>query len=292
MKVPELSVCIPTYNSVRFLPGAIASVMRQGLVDFEILIVDNASEDGTEALVHSLRNPHIRYFRNDINVGSRENHNICLAKANGNYIKFLSADDVLLDGLLLKQLEVLRNRPEVVLVTCNLILTDDEMNQTGSSRYYPGSATGTRVIDACLGSLNNYIGGPSNVMIRHSAVEGLYMDSNYRWVSDLRLWVQILQRGNYFNIDEAGYLYRRHEESDSVTNCPLEIRMGEYFCLVEEFDRWNIFNSVQAMRRGGIEGKLLFNKNWRKACKSTGLRQTLRAAVDILHMRSAMRLIK
>jgi glycosyltransferase involved in cell wall biosynthesis len=287
MSSPELSICIPAYNSEHFLPDALRSVMCQGLSDFEIVVVDNASEDGTKELIHSMRNPHIRYSRNEVNVGSRENHNICMTKAQGRYIKFLCADDIFLDGLLLKQLNILRTRSEVGLVTCDLILTDSNLNRTGGQRYYPGSTSGSRVIEACLGGLNNYIGGPSNVMLRKSAVQGLRMDSSYRWVSDLKLWLQILERGDYVNINENGCLYRRHAEADSVTNCPVEIRMGEYFQLVAEFDQWNAFNSVQAVRHGGVEGRALARKNWRKAYGPTGLKRTLMTAVDCFKMHSA-----
>ena len=53
---PLLTIAIPTFNSAHFLPDAIASIMREGLDDFEILIVDNASEDNTEEVVRSFEN--------------------------------------------------------------------------------------------------------------------------------------------------------------------------------------------------------------------------------------------
>jgi len=100
--------------------------MQQGLDDFEILIVDNASEDNTEEVVRPFENRHIRYIRNPSNLGSRENGSRCLAnsRSRGHYIEFLCAADVLLDGVSRKQLNVLETRPEVALVTCNYLSTD------------------------------------------------------------------------------------------------------------------------------------------------------------------------
>ena len=72
---PLLTVAIPTFNSAHFLPDAVASIMRQGLDDFEILIVDNASEDNTEEVVRSFENRRIRYIRNPSNLGACENGN-------------------------------------------------------------------------------------------------------------------------------------------------------------------------------------------------------------------------
>src|SRR5437660_10570626 len=85
-ETPLLTVAIPTFNCAHFLPDAIASIMRQGLDDFEILIVDNASEDNTEEVVRSLQNSRIRYLRNPSNLGSQENGNRCLANSRGRYI--------------------------------------------------------------------------------------------------------------------------------------------------------------------------------------------------------------
>lgn len=289
MRVPELSVCIPTYNAAHFLPAAIESVMRQGLDDFEILIIDNASEDQTQALIASMSNPHIRYIRNETNIGSCANGNRLLAEARGKYFKPLCADDVLLDGLLLKQLEVLRSRPDVALVTCNLIPTDVNLQGEEQTRFFPGSACGSRVIRACLSSLNNYVGGPSNVMFRLADASGLAFDSQYRWVNDLKFWLQLLQRGNYVNIDEVGYLYRRHPNTDSATNCPDEIRSGEFLQLAEDFHVSNLFNCLQAVRRGEKQDQLRARRRWLKACRDFRPWAETQVAIDIWRLRTILR---
>ena len=217
---PLLTIAIPTFNSARFLPDAIASIMRQGLDDFEILIVDNASEDNTEEVVPSFENRHIRYIRNPSNLGSCENGNRCLRNSRGRYVKFLCADDVLLEGVLRKQLNVLETRSDVVLVTCGYLPTDPDLNIQGSWSAFPGSHPGRRVINFCLSRMMNGIGGPSNIMIRRAAAAGVVADASYRLLADLKFSLQILERGAYVNIDEPGVLYRRHPNSDLVTNCP------------------------------------------------------------------------
>ena len=146
---PLLTIAIPTFNSAHFLPDAVASIIRQGLNDFEILIVDNASEDNTEEVVRSFENPHIRYIRNPSNLGSCGNGNRCLANSRGRYVKFLCADDVLLEGVLRKQLNVLETRSDVVLVTCGYLPTDADLNIQGSWSAFPGSHPGRRVINFC-----------------------------------------------------------------------------------------------------------------------------------------------
>lgn len=284
---PLLTIGIPTYNSAHFLSDSVGSVMRQGLSDFEIVIVDNASLDNTEEVVNSMGNPRIRYFRNTTNLGSRENHNRCLSEGRGRYFKFLGADDVLLEGVLTKQLSVLEDRQDVTLVTCNLSLTNSKLDRDRTLCCFPGSCLGSDIINLCLSGLNNYIGGPSNFMFRLADAAGLSMNDSYRYVSDLRFGLQLLQRGNYVNIDDIGYLYRRHASSDTETNCPASIRMHEYLRLVEEFGWWNPFNCLQSLRRGGGEGRQTALHKWKIACQPNNI---LRGAVGFTQVLNMWRL--
>jgi glycosyltransferase involved in cell wall biosynthesis len=282
---PLLTIAIPTFNCAHFLPDAIRSIMRQGLDDFEILIVDNASEDNTEEVVCAFENPHIRYIRNPSNLGSSENGNRCLANSRGRYIKLFCADDVLLDGVLRKQLNILETRPEVALVTCGYLPTDPYLNIQGSWSAFPGSHPGRRVINFCLSRMTNGIGGPSNIMIRSAAAAGVASDGTYRLLSDLKFNLQILEHGAYANIDEPGYLYRRHPDSDYATNCPPEIHVPEYLRLVGEFNWWNPLNCALASVLGGTEGRRVVREHWRQACAPGRLASSLEASADLVYKR-------
>lgn len=282
--MPELSICIPTYNYARFLPQAIESVMRQGLDDFEIVISDNASQDDTEAVVKAVNSGNIRYFRNETNLGPHENSRRCLAHAQGQYIKFLCADDVLLDGVVFKQLEVLRKRPEVALVTCNLFITDSELHRERILRSFPGSCSGSRIINACLSGLINYVGGPSNIMFRRADSTDLLFDEAYRGLADLKLNLQLLKRGDYVNIDEVGYLYRRHPHSDSETNVTRQISRSEPIRLLEEYNWWNPLSCLKVMRLSGAGGWRTVRKHWRHACMPRQMIRAFTAVPDVLFM--------
>jgi glycosyltransferase involved in cell wall biosynthesis len=282
---PLLTVAIPTFNSAHFLPDAIASIMRQKLDDFEIVIVDNASEDNTEEIVRSFANRHIRYIRNASNLGSRENGNRCIANSRGVYLKFLCADDVLLDGVLQKQLTVLESHPEVSLVTCGYFETDPNLRIQSAWSAFPGSHPGRRVINFCLSRMTNGIGGPSNIMIRRTAAARVVVDVNYRLLSDLKFNLQILEHGDYVSLGEPGVLYRRHPNSDFATNCPTEIHMLEYLRLVNEFKWWNPFNCMVASLWGGAAGKQFAREHWRRACSPSRWAGSLEASADLLYKR-------
>jgi acetyltransferase-like isoleucine patch superfamily enzyme len=214
---PKLSVMIPTYNSAGYLKDAIDSVLLQNIQDMEILILDNASTDETEGLVKSYTDKRIKYFRNKRNIGAARNINECLKHANGIYLRHLCADDVLLPGILEKQIQVLDSNSGIGLVTCDMIITDDKLENGKRVNFYPGFEKGMTVVKSCSYAFANYIGGPSNVMFKRSACpDGVY-DHKLSWVSDLTFFSNILKNHDYFNIDEPGYYYRRHGNADSLT---------------------------------------------------------------------------
>ena len=92
---PIASIVIPTYNRAELVLRAIASVQRQSLDDWELLVVDDASTDDTKARVDELADPRIEYLRRDINGGVAAAQNTGLDRAAGRFVLFLHSDDEL-----------------------------------------------------------------------------------------------------------------------------------------------------------------------------------------------------
>lgn len=94
-KNPRVSVIIPTYNRQDLLTGAVKSVLNQSFTDFELIISDDASTDGTPQLCKKLAksDPRIRYERHKNNLGMVGNWNAALDKARGKYCCILMDDD-------------------------------------------------------------------------------------------------------------------------------------------------------------------------------------------------------
>lgn len=89
-----VSIIIPTYNRKHLLPRAINSVLRQTYQDFEIIIIDDGSTDGTEEMIkNEFDNSKIRYFKFDVNRGVSEARNKGLDEAGGEFIALLDSDD-------------------------------------------------------------------------------------------------------------------------------------------------------------------------------------------------------
>lgn len=92
---PFFTVAIPAWNGVDFIKTSTGSVLNQTFKDFELIIVDDASTDGAWEYIQSIKDPRVKVFRNQRNVGIVKNWRNCLEKANGKWFKFLLHDDFL-----------------------------------------------------------------------------------------------------------------------------------------------------------------------------------------------------
>lgn len=96
MNYPLITIGIPTYNRADgYLRNALQSALNQTYPNIEIVVSDNCSDDNTEAVVASLNDSRIRYYRQRINIGPQNNFNFCLNQANGTYFLLLSDDDMI-----------------------------------------------------------------------------------------------------------------------------------------------------------------------------------------------------
>jgi Glycosyl transferase family 2 len=111
----SVSVCVPVYNRVADLPVAVASALRQPIDGLEVVVVDNASTDGTWEAVAELAadDRRVRAFRNETNVGPAANWERAVALARGTYVKYLGSDERLLDGALPRLLDPLEHDREI-----------------------------------------------------------------------------------------------------------------------------------------------------------------------------------
>ncbi len=113
---PTVSICMPVYNMAGYLPQAIESALAQTYPDFEVLIADNASTDGTFeiAMQYARRDARVRVVRNDTNIGPFLNFNNCFDLARGTWLKFLCGDDWLAADCIEHMMAAVRPGPLVI----------------------------------------------------------------------------------------------------------------------------------------------------------------------------------
>jgi len=115
MTAPKVSICVPTYNGREHLGECIASIRNQSFADFEVVICDDKSSDGTPDLSRQLAagDSRFRFISNPHRLGLAGNWNHCVNQAAGEWIKFVFQDDIIQPGCLEKLLNACRrtNKP-------------------------------------------------------------------------------------------------------------------------------------------------------------------------------------
>jgi glycosyltransferase involved in cell wall biosynthesis len=114
---PRVSIAVPVYNGERYLGESLDGLLGQTFSDFELVIADNASTDGTEAICREYvaRDSRVRYHRNERNVGGPGNFRRVFQLCRGEYHKWSTADDLWQPTLVERCVAVLDARPDVVL---------------------------------------------------------------------------------------------------------------------------------------------------------------------------------
>ena len=238
---PRVSVLVPSYNYARFLPETLDSVLHQDFDDYELLVIDDHSDDASAAVLerYAKRDSRVRHRINPERRGMVQNWNDCLEWARGDYIKFLFADDRLTFPSALGQMvEQIEARPDVRLVGCAREIID-EQSRTVAVKCYAREATirsGAEVVAAWLGRMGNPIGEPSSVLFRRADARRGF-DPRYRQLVDAEMWFHLLQGGAFAYIPECLCSFRRHDAQQSSQNRGRGIVEAEDAMLIETYGR-------------------------------------------------------
>jgi glycosyltransferase involved in cell wall biosynthesis len=229
MHNPKVSICIPTYNGASFLSETLRSVAQQTFEDYELIIVDDGSEDETLVIAgeFAAKDARVRIFRNDERAGSSaRNANRCLNHARGEWIKFLFQDDLMAPTCLARMVEAGRNRRFVICWHDYLFEPDVHDEVRNGYLSLPSLATtlpmayadiGT-FCDAVLDRWNvNFIGPTSTSFIhRDCFTEYGPFSSEIVTFPDLEYWIRLGCREGLAIVPERLVTFRVHGDSISA----------------------------------------------------------------------------
>ena len=207
MPTPQVSVLMAVRDGAVYLDEAIRSVLEQTFTDFEFIVIDDGSTDGTDAILqrHQRQDARIRLSRSGGNGLSHAlNHGLELAK--GIYVARMDADDVSLAGRLAAQVRFMEAQPEVGI--CGTWIETFGMNKSMVYRNPSDDAT-----IRCALLFESVLAHPS-VMIRREAFRsaGLSYDPLMLHAEDYDLWVRASQYTSLANVPEVLLRYRLHPE--------------------------------------------------------------------------------
>lgn len=197
--IPSVSVIIPSLNRASLLKRSIDSVLAQTYQDFEIIVVDDASTDNTEEVVHGIGDPRIRYFKHERNSGGSAARNTGIREARGKFIAFQDSDDVWLPEKLAKQMTILQDSTSKV----GVVYTGFWRFQGDNKEYIPGPEIQVKVggIHREL-LLGNFVGTPTVVIKRECFQKTGMFDEDMPRLQDWELFIRVAKYYEFLYVPE------------------------------------------------------------------------------------------
>ena len=206
----KVSVIIPAYNAMAYLPETVNTVLKQTFEDYEIIIVNDGSTDNIQEWGSQISDPRIKLI-NQKNQGPALARNTGIAHSQSQYIAFLDADDLWDAEKLKKQVHVLDTHPEVGLVYTWVVQVDQSGKSTG--RIFKNSIEGN-VWEQLLE--RNFLVCGSTPMIRRSCLDEVgEFDPALFGTEDNDMWLRIATRYSFKVISEPLVYYRQYPSSVS-----------------------------------------------------------------------------
>lgn len=210
---PVVSVIIPTYNRAHLVGRAIQSVLDQTYPEFELIVVDDASNDGTDKVVKNFNDPRIRYVRHNQNMGVAAARNTGINAAQGRYIAFQDSDDEWLPEKLDMQIKVFSNAPREV----GVVYTDMWKINEGRKKYWhsPSNMPDDGIIYKRSLQRVFTIGIGTALIKRTCLSQSGIFDESFSSLEDFEFFIRISKFFCFYHIDVP--LVKYHDTKNSVS---------------------------------------------------------------------------
>ena len=200
-----VSIVMPSYNSEKYIKDSIESVLNQTHSNWELLIVDDCSEDQTVEIVKSFKDERIKLFQNQANSGAAISRNWALREARGKWIAFLDSDDIWLPNKLEEQLKfMIENNYSFTYTDYRICLNGKWENVIHTS---PNKINFRKIKKYCYFSTITVIYDASKV--------GLIQIGDIRKNNDYAMWLKALQKVDAYRYPKCLSYYIKHNDSIS-----------------------------------------------------------------------------
>lgn len=248
-----VSIIMPTYNTEKFVHNSIKSVLNQTYTNWELIVVDDASNDNTVNVLNSFTNSRIKLLQNSENHGAAYCRNLGLRNANGRWIAFLDSDDLWLPTKLEKQLDfMISNNIHFSYTNYEQI---DEFGQKKNRLVTGPKAIGRRDLFSY-----NWMG--CLTVMYDAYYVGLVQIENVKQFNDYAMWLKVIKKCDCYLINETLALYRKGRCGGLSDKNYLELIKWHYrlFRDAEHLSKLSSLNYTLRNIIFGIYKKLVYEK--------------------------------
>ena len=248
-----VSIITPSYNTANFIGKTIESVLEQTYQNWEMIIVDDCSQDNTDEVVQQyLVDERIRYIKNKVNSGAALSRNRALKEARGRWIAFLDSDDLWSPNKLEKQVAFMAKNGYHFSYT-NYEEIDSDGQPTGVNVTGPKSISKTGMFNYCW---------PGCLTVMYDAdYIGLVQIKDIKKNNDYAMWLKISQKAECWLLDETLAKYRKR--MGSISRQSIRTMIGWHYklwCEVEEKNPSISFYLTVKNLLFGFMKKILYRK--------------------------------
>lgn len=239
MTAPRVTVGLPVFNGERYLRETIDSILAQDHADFELLVADNASTDGTLDLLEEYRrqDPRVRILPSDRNRGAAWNYNRLVDEARGELFKWAGYDDLLAQEFLITCIAALDARPDAVLAYPDTVIIDESgawvmryeerlaVDHLSPARRVAEVARRVGLCNACFGVIRCEA-------LRRTGVIRPYISS------DVTLLAELAALGSFARIEQDLFFRRVHRGSSRQGDVSMDQVAAWFDTSVTSAPRW------------------------------------------------------
>ena len=211
--LPLVSIVVPVFNGERYLRESLDSILAQTYPRTEIIVMDDASTDGTPEIIASYGD-RISHYRQPQNRGIYGNMNDGILRSQGEYIAIYHSDDVYHPRIVEREVEFMQSHPDTGAVFCKDVFINPQGEERGRFEFPPELRGGgvfdyTMILNTLLSRQNRIFRCPS-CMVRASVYRDLggYRDLEFLNTSDLEMYLRISRHYPVGLLDEYLYSYR------------------------------------------------------------------------------------
>src|ERR1700730_10724198 len=210
--VPRLTIGLPVYNGENYLAESIEALLGQSYEDFELIIPDNASTDGTPDICrrYQKQDSRVRYVRQPRNIGLAPKHNFTVGQARGELFKWAPNDDLYGRDLLKYCVDALDAHPQVVLAHSWTAMIDSSGTVTKAVEYTLATAS-LRAPERFRSALFANGGDDTGGVIRTAILRRTPLLGSYHH-SDRTVMTEVALYGSFYQVPDRLYFRRDHPE--------------------------------------------------------------------------------
>ncbi len=243
---PRVTVVIPVYNRRQYVREAIESILRQTYSDFELLVIDDGSSDGTGEVVRSYVDERVRLMRHERNLGIPRTRNDGVRLARGEYIAFLDSDDVAYPMRLERQVAFLDSHRDDAAVGAWVSWMNGDGRPISRVKRRPGSSSEIAALRLLRSGIEN-----TASMARTTILRDYPHNEACDVSSDYELWARIAARHKLSNLPEA--LVRRRLHGEQITKLKADsVRLAHQAIYASQLSQLDVAFTTEDLERHAL----------------------------------------